>query len=100
MFRDAAISATRRIVSKRLVITGIQAGLARRIGAAGKAIVYQWESKKRTPSPVLWQRVLRLERRDPRRAEVGAADAPSSGMRNMVGPSHRSDADQFESDLG
>ena len=38
-----------------------QGALARRIGAAGKAVVYQWESRKRTPSPVLWQRVLELE---------------------------------------
>jgi len=38
-----------------------QAALARRIGAAGKAVVYQWESRKRTPSPVLWQRFLQLK---------------------------------------
>jgi DNA-binding transcriptional regulator YiaG len=38
-----------------------QSGLARRIGAAGKAVIYQWELSKRTPSPVLWQRVLQLE---------------------------------------
>jgi DNA-binding transcriptional regulator YiaG len=51
---DQQLQALRR----RLRLT--QAGLARRIGAAGKAIVYQWESRKRTPSPVLWQRVLLL----------------------------------------
>jgi ribosome-binding protein aMBF1 (putative translation factor) len=28
-----------------------QDALARGIGAAGKAVVYQWESRKRTPSP-------------------------------------------------
>jgi DNA-binding transcriptional regulator YiaG len=39
-----------------------QDALARHIGAAGKAVIYQWESRKRTPSPVLWQRVLELER--------------------------------------
>jgi len=39
-----------------------QDALARRIGAASKAVVYQWESRKRTPSPVLWRRVLELER--------------------------------------
>ena len=32
-----------------------QGALARCIGAAGKAVVYQWKSRKRTPSPVLWQ---------------------------------------------
>jgi len=31
-------------------------------GAAGKAVIYQWESRKRTPSPVLWQRIRELER--------------------------------------
>ncbi len=40
-----------------------QADLAGRIGAAGKAVVYQWESRKRTPSPILWQRVLEVEGR-------------------------------------
>lgn len=37
-----------------------QAELAERVGAAGKAVVYQWESRKRRPSPVLWRRVLEL----------------------------------------
>ena len=49
-----------RDLRRRLGFT--QALLARRIGAAGKAVVYQWESRKRTPSPVLWQRILKLER--------------------------------------
>lgn len=44
----------------RLRVT--QQGLAHRVGVAGRAVVYQWESRKRTPSPVLWQRVLDLER--------------------------------------
>ena len=52
---DAHLRALRR----RMRLT--QGALARRIGAAGKAVVYQWESRKRTPSPVLWQRVLQLE---------------------------------------
>jgi ribosome-binding protein aMBF1 (putative translation factor) len=43
--------------------TGLtQGALAQRIGAAGKAVAYQWESRKRTSSPVLWQRFLDLER--------------------------------------
>lgn len=37
-----------------------QAQLAERIGAASKAVVYQWEAGKRTPSPVFWERVERL----------------------------------------
>jgi DNA-binding transcriptional regulator YiaG len=40
-----------------------QRALARRIGAANKAVIYQWESRKRRPSPVLWARVLQLDRR-------------------------------------
>jgi DNA-binding transcriptional regulator YiaG len=42
-----------------------QSALAQRIGTAGTAVVYQWESRKRTPSPVLWQRVLELDGFDP-----------------------------------
>ena len=37
-----------------------QHDLARRIGTANKAVVYQWESRQRTPSPVFWQRVEAL----------------------------------------
>ena len=37
-----------------------QAALAKRIGAANKAVVYQWESRKRRPSPVLWRRVIEV----------------------------------------
>ena len=48
-----------RAVRRRRGLT--QDALARSIGAAGKAVVYQWESRKRTPSPVLWQRVLELD---------------------------------------
>lgn len=47
-----------RDVRRRTGLT--QPALARRIGAAGKAVVYQWESRKRKPSPVLWRRVLEL----------------------------------------
>jgi len=48
-----------RALRRRFRLT--QDALARRIGAAGKAVIYQWESRKRTPLPVLWQQVLRLE---------------------------------------
>ena len=34
-----------------------QTQLAQRIGAAGKAVVYQWETRKRQPSPVFWTRI-------------------------------------------
>ena len=39
-----------------------QQELAAKVGAAGKAVVYQWESGKRKPSPVFWLRIQRLLR--------------------------------------
>ena len=52
---DVQLKALRR----RLDIS--QSGLARLVGAAGKAVVYQWEARKRTPSPLFWQRVHELK---------------------------------------
>jgi DNA-binding transcriptional regulator YiaG len=37
-----------------------QAQLALKIGAANKAVVYQWEAQLRRPSPVLWKRIEEL----------------------------------------
>ena len=34
-----------------------QAQLATLVGAARKAVVYQWEARKRRPSPVFWHRI-------------------------------------------
>ena len=39
-----------------------QQQLATRVGAARKAVVYQWEARKRTPSPVFWRRITALHR--------------------------------------
>ena len=39
-----------------------QAQLAMLVGAARKAVVYQWEARKRTPSPLFWQRLAALHR--------------------------------------
>jgi DNA-binding XRE family transcriptional regulator len=39
-----------------------QQQLAIKVGAATKAVVYQWESGKRKPSPVFWLRITRLRR--------------------------------------
>lgn len=38
-----------------------QAEFARLLGAAGKAVIYQWESRKRLPSPLFWDRIRSLE---------------------------------------
>ena len=37
-----------------------QMQLAALVGAARKAVVYQWETRKRTPSPLFWQRIAAL----------------------------------------
>jgi DNA-binding transcriptional regulator YiaG len=50
----------RRLLEVRRCLQLTQTQLATQIGAAGKAVVYQWESRKRKPSPVLWKRVQRL----------------------------------------
>jgi DNA-binding transcriptional regulator YiaG len=47
-----------RNVRHRMGLT--QGEFAERIGAARKAVVYQWESRKRCPSPVFWQRIQDL----------------------------------------
>ena len=47
-------------VRRRLGLT--QTKFAHEVGAAGKAIVYQWESRRRKPSPLLWQNILSLDR--------------------------------------
>jgi DNA-binding transcriptional regulator YiaG len=41
--------------------------LADKVGAASKAVVYQWESGKRKPSQVFWLRIGRLQRLPVRR---------------------------------
>ena len=40
-----------------------QAQLAAKVDAASRAVVYQWESGKRKPSPVFWLRITQLQRR-------------------------------------
>ena len=47
-----------------------QAQLATRVGAARKAVVYQWEARKRCPSPVFWQRIDALCRTDDARSRA------------------------------
>ena len=51
---DAQIRAVRRARGLS------QAQLATLVGAARKAVVYQWEARKRTPSPLFWQRIIAL----------------------------------------
>jgi hypothetical protein len=55
-------SAFGRPIRRELHLT--QAELAAKIGAARKAVVYQWESRKRCPSPVFWERIRELSAAD------------------------------------
>jgi DNA-binding transcriptional regulator YiaG len=72
-----------KLLRRRLQLT--QHDLAYRIGAANKAVVYQWESRQRTPSPVFWKRVESVDgaRLDARRASIssiGLAKGVSEGL--------------------
>jgi DNA-binding transcriptional regulator YiaG len=49
-----------QLVSIRQQLELTQAQLAAQVGAANKAVIYQWESGKRRPSPVFWERIERL----------------------------------------
>lgn len=51
-----------RLIGLRLRLRLTQAELARRIGAANKSVIYQWETRKRIPSVVFWVRVEELAR--------------------------------------
>jgi DNA-binding transcriptional regulator YiaG len=52
-----------KIIRMRHRLQFTQAALATRVGAANKAVVYQWETGKRIPSPVFWARLLRVRSR-------------------------------------
>jgi transcriptional regulator with XRE-family HTH domain len=49
---------------------------AARIGAANKAVVYQWESGNRKPSPVFWEKIQGMEMFPPK-----ASRAQGTGQR-------------------
>lgn len=54
-----------RVTLTRYALRLTLSEFAARIGAANKAVVHQWESGKRRPSPVFWARIVAL--RDSRR---------------------------------
>jgi transcriptional regulator with XRE-family HTH domain len=53
----------RQLIALRTRLKISQTELAARIGAAGKAVIYQWESRKRRPSSILWWRVVHFAAR-------------------------------------
>jgi hypothetical protein len=69
-----------QLVGLRMRLGLTQSELAERIGAASKAVVYQWESRKRVPSPVLWARVQGLR----------APSASTAHGRRTAPPTHGS----------
>jgi DNA-binding transcriptional regulator YiaG len=50
------------LLGLRLRLGLSQQQLASKVGAASKAVIYQWESGRRKPSPVFWLRIQRLQR--------------------------------------
>lgn len=50
----------RRLLRVRRELGLTQAQLAEQIGAASKAVVYQWECRTRRPSSVFWKRIEKL----------------------------------------
>jgi DNA-binding transcriptional regulator YiaG len=61
---DPPADCARRIAEIRLRLRLTQTEFAARLGAKGKAVVYQWESGKRRPASLFWRRILDLS--DPR----------------------------------
>jgi DNA-binding XRE family transcriptional regulator len=51
-----------RLIAWRRRMGLTQAALAVAIGAANRAVVYQWESHRRTPSPFFWKQIVELGR--------------------------------------
>jgi DNA-binding transcriptional regulator YiaG len=82
---------------RRLRLT--QHDLARRISAANKAVVYQWESRRRTPSPVFWKRVEALggARLDSRRTPIAStrSAADVSDSRQLKAPCPEAVSERF-----
>ena len=50
-----------RLLRLRRTLRLTQTELAQTLGVASKAVVYQWETRKRRPCPILWARVELLE---------------------------------------
>jgi DNA-binding transcriptional regulator YiaG len=48
-----------------------QEQMASKVRAASKAVVYQWETGKRKPSPVFWLRIKRLQRLSKSKRPIG-----------------------------
>jgi len=56
---DIPVDYAERVTLTRHALRLSMSAFAARIGAANKAVVYQWESGKRKPSTVFWKRILK-----------------------------------------
>ena len=70
-----------QIVKIRRELGLSQRALATEIGAASKAVVYQWECGKRRPSPVFWRRIEALVRT---RVAAAAGQRPEKSTRRFT----------------
>ena len=59
-----------------------QEQLARAIGAASKAVIYQWESRRRKPSAALWARIQALPSTEAGKPSGAAAEASGTVISN------------------
>jgi DNA-binding transcriptional regulator YiaG len=59
---DLPVDYAERVTLTRHALRLTLSEFAARIGAANKAVIYQWESGKRRPSPVFWARIVALRR--------------------------------------
>ena len=83
--RPVPADCQRRVRELRLRLSLSLRDMAELVGAANRAVVYQWESGKRMPSSIFWERILRLSRwgahgRINQRRPIGSSSArvPSS----------------------
>lgn len=74
-----------RLVALRARLGLTQAQLAVRLGAASKAVVYQWESQKRRPSPLFWLRVEYLEAASEHNSPQTDRPAATPGLEHVLG---------------
>ena len=58
------------LVGLRLRLGLSQQQFAGKVGAASKAVIYQWESGKRKPAPMFWQQIEQLQRRSRPQAQA------------------------------
>jgi DNA-binding XRE family transcriptional regulator len=85
-----------KIIGLRLRLRLTQGEFARRIGAANKAVVYQWEARKRIPSVVFWRRIEQLASWYPSPSGDGRVASPLSLQQRGRRPSEANTSDEAQ----